>query len=442
MPSSRADDENGASDLDSQSPYPAKPSSSAATPLVATPGSTRSSESSREATEADRRVARQLLSQRGAMQKTGWLLLRTTAPNMTNVLHNAGATGFTVRQLYDFQLDREWFLHAYILLYKWSPYRGRTSRWNPRNDPFGKSSSPSAMEDDSANAGAENLLVCGHAMDNASATHALMMAIMNISESGGGKRHPFQPDRHIVEPFDIGDDVRALKCFLKPFDPVIRAASVCSSKIVRDAHNGAARAQFGGHPELLDEDGKVRSSLLAEELWMYSVYVPGSSNEYVYEIDSMCDEPRVVASRSTQHRNDHLAWATSMRRPLMERISTFREHQTPFLLFALTSDMRNSTQPPKERKTKRRFPQSSMLGLERDLERDPYAESDDEAEEEEELAADELRRIRAVHNYDTFFIEMMKLMASRGDILHIVRHEENYLSSQETSEEEEDDDQL
>eukprot|EP00178_Gracilaria_changii_P024896 TRINITY_DN754_c0_g1_i1.p1 TRINITY_DN754_c0_g1~~TRINITY_DN754_c0_g1_i1.p1 ORF type:complete len:435 (-),score=76.55 TRINITY_DN754_c0_g1_i1:2227-3531(-) len=434
MPSSRADDENGPSDNDSQSPYPAKPSSSAATPLVATPGSTRSSESSREATEADRRVARQLLSQRGAMHKTGWLLLRTTGPNLTNVLCNTGATGLTVRQLYDFQLDRDWLLHAYILLYKWSPYRGRTSRWNPRNEAFARPSS--SLEDDSANSGAENLLVCGHAMDNASATHALIMALLNIPESGGST---FHENGEVLreEPFDVGDDIRTLKSFLKPFDPVIRAASVCSSKIVRDAHNEAARTQFGGHPELLDEDGKVRSSLLAEELWMYSVYVPGKDSEYVYEIESMSDEPRVVESCGSSFKNENQNWAASMRRPLLERISTFREHQTPFLLFAITSDVRHPFEPSKERKKKRKY---MGQGMSYQDERDAYNDSDEETEEE--LAAEELKRIRAVHNYDTFFIEMLKLMASRGDILHIVRHEDDSMSSQATSEEEEEDEQL
>ncbi|CAN8062032.1 unnamed protein product [Agarophyton chilense] len=120
----------------------------------------------------------------------------------------------------------------------------------------------------------------------------------------------------------------------------------------------------------------------------------------------------------------------------MERISTFREHQTPFLLFAVTSDVRAPSAPPKERTKKRKYMNQSMMYSEG---RDSYIESDDEAEEE--LTAEELKRIRAVHNYDSFFVEMMKLMGSRGDILHIVQHEENYLSSQATSEEE-DDDQL
>lgn len=441
MAPSRPDDENGQSDFESQSPYPAKPSSSAATPLVTTPDGTRSSDSSREATEADRIEARQILSEQGAMHKTGWLLLRTTGPNLTNVLRNAGVKGLCVRQLYKLVEDREYLTQAYILLYKWSPYRGRSTRWNPRNEPILKNSS---MEDDSANAGAEDILVCGHAMDNASATHALMMAVMNIPEYEkesiltSNNTH----EEFVGESYDIGDDIRILKSFLKPFDPVLRAASVCSSKVVRDAHNTAARQQFGGHPELLDEDGKVRSSLLAEELWMYSVYVPGKDKRYVYEIESMSDHARAIASCGTQHHdNTHVdGWAPVMRRPLMERVATFREHQTPFLLFAVSSSVYQAN--PELRRRKLHDPYSSALiykgqKIPSALRRE-YTDYDTDDELQEQLSQEEFDRTVAAHNYDTFFVEMMKLMASRGDIYKIIRREDDDSSLAVSDEEDEE----
>ncbi|PXF46371.1 putative ubiquitin carboxyl-terminal hydrolase ubh-4 [Gracilariopsis chorda] len=437
MPPSRPDEENGQSDFESQSPYPPKPSSSAATPLVTTPDGTRSSESSREATEADRIEARQILSEQGAMRKTGWLLLRTNGPNLTNVLRNAGVKGLCVRQLYSLVEDREYLTQAYILLYKWSPYRGKSTRWNPRNEPIVNNTS---MEDDSANAGAEDILVCGHAMDNASATHALMMALMNIPEI---EDDTFLTSNNSQEEFfsqsyDIGDDIRTLKSFLKPFDPVLRAASVCSSKVVRDAHNEAARHQFGGHPELLDEDGKVRSSLLAEELWMYSVYVPGKDKRYVYEIESMSDQARVIASCGTQH-HDHRhvdGWAPVMRRPLMERVATFREHQTPFLLFAVSSSVyqtmrRRKNHDPHSRSLIYKGQKKPSIPLRH------FTDYDTDDELQEQLSQEELTRTLAAHNYDTFFVEMMKLMASRGDIYKIIRRDDDD-SSMAASEEEED----
>lgn len=437
-PSSRQSEEPFQSDVD----RPATPSLHKASPFNASPtaqtpeqATTRSSESSQEATEADRREARQLLSQQGAFRKTGWLLLRSTGPNLTNVLQNAGAKGLSVRQLYNFRFEREWLIHCFILLYKWSPDRGDRVRWNPER--LAPMFTP-AMEDDSGAASAEDIMFCNHTMDNASATQALIMSILNIPESGGRETEPFTyGETGVVQEFDIGHQLRLLKGFVKPMDPILRAAAVCSADVVRKAHNEAAKLQYGGHPELLDEDGKVRSTILSDELWMYSVYMPSRDHRHIFELESMTDEAKVVGVTNTE---DGEEWARIAEYPIMQRISTFREHHTPFLLFAVTSEVKQAVLPRIPRKEKSNpdeNPAESNHGSwnkekedgeirdsdERDEARNEGVMSEEE-EVDEEAVKEELRRTRAIHGYETFFVEMMKLMASRGDINAIIREDD------------------
>lgn len=393
-----------------------------------TPDQARSSSTSQEATEADLREARQLLSEEGALRKTGWLLLRSTAPGLTDVLQYAGATGLSVRQLYQFSFDPSWLIHCFILLYKWAPDRGDSVRWNPeRLAPM----FATPVQDDSGAAGAEHIMFCGQTMDNASATQALIMALLNIPECGGGERIIHQEligGEGVVAPFDIGEQLRILKAFMKPMDPVLRAAAMCSADVVRSAHNRAASKQLGGHPELLDEDGKVRSSLLAEELWMYSVFIPGKNNYYIYELQSMADEAK-VADTCTPENGE--TWTSSIEHSISKKINTFREHHTPFLLFAVTSGIKAANLPRiprKGRQAEASLQEDVALKREQDSgsrsnfhgrEDEDTGESDEEYDEE--LAKEELARIRAVHNYDTFFVEMMKLMASKGHINSIIK---------------------
>lgn len=427
-------------------PKTKSPSPAPFTPDVTT---TRSSESSQEATEADRRQARQILSAEGAHRKTGWLLLRSTGPNLTAVLHNAGATGLTVHQMYNFHILPEWRVHCFIMLYKWSPDRGEHFRWNPQFMPS-KWASHSAMEDDSGRAASGDIMFCGQTLDNASATQALIMAILNIPDHGGGEhvsRRQVDDGEWIGSPFDIGPRMRVLKEFMKPMDPVIRAAVLCSSTAVREAHNSAASRQIGGHPEVLDEDCKVRSTFLADELWMYSVFVPDRNRHYVYELEGMADEAKVVATCSM---DDGESWAHIMRHPIHEKIEVFREHNTPFTLFAVTSELKPVGLPriprkgrPSDWQTDSRDARTvyekedgeidSTNSDEDNMDDDEDDEVDSDEDEEEKLTVDEVKRRQATHNYETFFVEMMKLMASRGDINSLIMQDE---AGVETSSEE------
>lgn len=423
-----SDPEQDVPDRSSSKPRPLPRNSTPASPAIpstadsesAIDDDTRRQQEMRESTEA------------AVLQKTGWLLLRTTARNLNSFMRGLGVKGLKVRQLYDYDYAGPWNIHAFVLLYKWKPDRGDISRWNP--SPASRLARANFQEETSEdNTEHKDFIFCSQSLDNASSTQALVSALLNISEKGGGDPLQFHTQEGAIfgkeTNYDVGDNIRVLKSFLKPIDSVLRGAAVCSSQPVRDAHNQAARDQLGGHPNLLDEDGKLRSSLMAEEMWMYSVFLPGHQHYYVYELEGIAEGPRVCANLDDQD-----MWFDTAISEVENQINVFRDHNTPFLLFTITSDI-----IPKNSKRRRSTGSSATNDQEEEdeiedtfdtassSEQDENGKSsnDGTAESEEsdqETTREEIERIRATHNYEPFFVEMMKLMASRGDIQEMIRY--------------------
>lgn len=391
-----------------------------------------------------------------ALQKTGWLVLRSTAPNLNAVLTNAGVNGLKLRQLYSCEPPTAHRIHALILLYKWSPDRGDRVKWNPENSAsMFANPAPHHMQDDSAPMPSEEIMFCNQTLDNASATQALITAVVNIVDGKGNHRVKSKDeDEAALAAFDLGDRISHLKSFLKPLDPILRSAVICSSQVVRSAHNDAARAQSGGHPELLDEDGRMQNSSFSDELWMYTIYLPGIGDKWVYEMEGIADSASVVGPCDPELGE---RWIDLPFVRIEDKVDLFREHKTPFMLFSLTNDSNRSPSPKIPRKGRER--NSSTSGSkEREMnwgdasDRAKSEASVDEAvtsgdgiDEEDtpkhvegtSMSSDEVERVRAMHNYDAFFVEMMKLMASRGDINELIR-ERSYTEEEDEEEEEEE----
>lgn len=367
------------------------------------------------------------------LRKTGWLMLRSTAHNLNNVLRNAGVSGVRVRQLYSLEVDPDWGrVRCLIALFKWAPDRGDGIKWNPERTPSGYAV-PGDIEDDSLHfpLGREEIMFCSQAMDNASATQAVIMSVMNIPEEPHGE----EDDSSL--PFLLGEELSKLKTYMKPLDPTLRTAAISSSQIVRDAHNQAARDQPGGHPDLLDEDGRLHNISLADELWMYSAFVPGKGERWVYELHGVADMPQRAGFCDSFNTEK---WTSIAFDNLEQKVTTFQEHNTPYLLFAVTSDTKQHSLPsvPRKKKTipsgpgfvedsdnvamssgdvKENSSSGNVNSSSQDSDRLEHSEDIDD-----EIDREEVERIRATHNYDTFFIEMMKLMASRGDLNELIRN--------------------
>lgn len=358
-----------------------------------------------------------------ALSRTGWLVLRQTPRNLTAVLRHAGVKGAAVRQLYS-ATPTDARIAAMFMLYKWRPDRGEQVRWNPAKMPplFARA------EDDSAAGAPEPLMFCNQIFNNASATQALILALMNISsdemEASGA-------------PISLGQALAPLKAFMAPMDPILRTAAVCSSSAVRDAHNAAAVAQDGGHPSLKELDGTLSDTALADELWMFTVFA--HSGGWVYEMEGMSDGPKVIG-RSDPTEGE--LWTDVCVDPIEKRIAELREHKTEFSLFALVRENEEANRDggdveknSEELAAGPQSPHSDSPDVRGNMD-DPrvdgsrngdgnsvatYDRDSVDVEQRDSMPAEEIERIQSTHKYDTFLIEMMKLMASRGDINALIQ---------------------
>lgn len=437
--------------IEERAPTPLKSASEPGSPdLASTESSSASDDGDDQSPARECEDARQS-AEAATLKKTGWLLLTSSARNLSNVLKHIGVTGLNVSQLYNLRLPTGTRPLAFILLYKWAPDRGDRIDWNPermRNpdaQPGGEDHNAliSFMEDDSLHIRRHDVLFCGQTMDNAAATQALMLALLNIPERGipSSTGSSFAKPTSLSERFDVGDKIRLLKAFMRPMDPTLRAAAVCSSAAVREAHNNAAHEQLNGHPHLLDEDGKVRTSMLADELWMYSVYVPARGGSMCYEMEGMSDGARVLAHCSP---SDPSEWISIVFEHIDERISVFRQHNSQFLLFTLAPNHAKTAKNEHSSVTRKgkysRADGNSTLRRSGSGRKDRY-DDDIEADEREQDSSDsedsqaieeEVERVTATHNYETFFVEMLKLMASRGDINELIRGQEDSREGHDT----------
>lgn len=401
-----------------------------------------------------------------ALKKTGWLLLASTSRNMTNVLKQVGVTGLKVRQMFSLEHPINPNVLSLILLYKWTPDHGDRMKWNsermfnPDAQPGGEDSNAlvSFMEDDSSRVRRHDVLFCRQTMDNASATQALTLALLNIAERGSfqsstSKPANCQPAKSSMMPtattsdsnddhlkFDVGEKIKLLKAFVRPMDPILRAAAINSSQYIREAHNNAAREQVQTFPNLLDEDNKIRTSMLADELWMYSVFVPARGKSMLYEMEGMSDGAKVLAHCSP---SDPCEWITSAYDNISDRVSLFRQHSIPFLLFNLGPSSSSEDAPHLPRKNSKhnlsssssaRGNDSNSSDMRRKRHRSTGRDTDDDGDNDEyeyddehpsSIVEEEQERVCALHNYEPFFVEMLKLMASRGDINQIIRSQED-----------------
>lgn len=356
------------------------------------------------------------------LEKTGWLVLRSTANNLNSVLRNAGVTGLRVHQIYNADLPPEWHVKSFLLLYKWAPDRGDNMKWNPEN-----MSHSFAQEDPHPNK-ENSIMFCTQSMDNASATQGLLVSVLNIA-------------RGASQSFNLGPELTRLRAFMQPMDPILRSAAICSSEVVRNAHNKAAHEQPGGHPQMLDEDDRLQTIILADELWMYTVLLPDAAGKVVYELQGVADQAKRVGVCEGTDQDDWLPHGIDF---IKRKATTFQEHNTPFLFFAVVEDTPENSTVRAANKRKSTWsdgdsssPELQQQSSEEEKEGSDVAPAESAADRDSdkpeggdevdgETIREEVQRIRATHNYDAFFTEFLKLLASRGDLNAMIRAQSEY----------------
>jgi hypothetical protein len=346
------------------------------------------------------------------MSADGWARLENSGRGLTAMVEAAGVRGVRVEQWYNVpQVSAGGRVFALVLLYKWGIDRGDATKWNP-------SHAFVHAGEETAGGGPRDIMLISQLINSGSATQAIISALLNIPESSDmGEQQ-----------FDLGEELSLLRAFMLPMPHFVRGTAVCSSKAVRSAHDAAA-TKFRA-PSVADIAPEVRPS---EDLWMYSVFMPGVCGRWVYEMNGCADEPIVLGSADPDPPDAHPrnTWIDSALDPIMQRIEDCRTHRVRFQLFAVV----DSAYDDESVNTGEDLPGAvcadncNAMSSPRDFSAQNGDLDCSGMENGNGLIASCIRRLKsqmnqnpelrktiATHNYDIFFIEMMKLMASRGDL--------------------------
>lgn len=351
------------------------------------------------------------------MLPDGWASMAVSGPALTGVVKALGVSGLTVKQWYNVDVPEGTCgkVHALLLFYKWRLNRAVGVQWN---------ASHAVGYDDGETSGGrrDDILLINQLINGASGTQALVSALLNVARNSS---------MAAGAEFDVGERVRKLLKFVESLPPIVRAAAATSSKAVWTAHETAAKShgRRSLNADLVDDAACLKSG---QDFWLYSVYLPGRSGKWVYEMEGCGHEPNVLGSFSPGEYDADNEWVGVVTDPLEGFIKEMRSHHVPFELYALVDDASEGENmegsdgdEEKDDGLKREnghMRDSQNVGLlsdERMLggERGASCRKRKRAIDDETM---EMERRIATHNYDNFFVEMLKLMASKGQLNSII----------------------
>jgi len=290
-----------------------------------------------------------------------WCLIESDPGVFTELIHKFGVSGVQVEELWS--LDKELFqdldpVYGLIFLFKWTA----------DDEPAGTIVQDSRLD---------KIFFAKQVINNACATQAILSALMNIT------------DPSVV----LGPTLEELKEFCSSFDAGMKGLTLSNSDQIRSVHNSFARQT------LFEFDSKAATK--DDDVFHFVTYVPVEGR--LYELDGLKAGPV-----------DHGAvggdWIETVRPIIEARMAKYTAGEIHFNLMAVMHD----------RRAKYNQQLRELSGL------SPDQQAVEAARLEMLLAEEEAKRskwrsenIRRRHNYLPLIMELLRSLASRGELLPI-----------------------
>eukprot|EP00118_Oscarella_pearsei_P028927 m.3288 g.3288 ORF g.3288 m.3288 type:complete len:365 (+) comp9227_c0_seq2:22-1116(+) len=345
-----------------------------------------------------------------------WCLIESDPGVFSELIRGFGVTGAQVEELWS--LDEAEFeklepVHGLIFLFKWRPdekISGSLVTDSRRNDVFfAKQSIP-----------------------NACATQAILSVLLNCDHPDVG----------------LGRVLADFKNFTASMDPSLKGLTLTNSQEIREVHNSFSRQQMFE----FDQSSKDK-----DDAFHFISYLPIDGR--LYELDGLKEGPIDHGSIKEG------SWLSTCREVLQKRIQSFESNEIKFNLMAIMCDRRiaymkevEQLEQTKVRILKRLQTFAGGEGpLETDID-DPLPASADELQalletveeqlgslkfkigtELEKVEGYKMENIRRKHNYVPLIMELLKILAQKGDLVPLMKKSmEKVKSKRETEEATED----
>jgi len=290
-----------------------------------------------------------------------WCLIESDPGVFTELIHKFGVTGVQVEELWS--LDKEQFtdlkpVFGLVFLFKWTA----------DEEPAGSLVQDSRLD---------KIFFAKQVINNACATQAILSVLMNID------------DPAVV----LGSTLQDFKEFCGSFDAGMKGLTLSNSDQIRSVHNSFARQT------LFEFDSKKAEK--DDDVFHFVSFIP--INGRIYELDGLKAGPIDLGPAGED-------WTENVRPIIEARMQKYQQGEIHFNLMAVIQD----------RTTRYNNQLKTLSGMSIDSQMAEVARIEMLlAEEENKRAKWKIENIRRRHNYLPLIMELLRSLASRGELLPI-----------------------
>ncbi|XP_065067666.1 ubiquitin carboxyl-terminal hydrolase isozyme L5-like [Rhopilema esculentum] len=317
-----------------------------------------------------------------------WCLIESDPGVFTELIRGFGCTGVQVEELWsldDHTLDLLRPVHGLIFLFKWRP---------------GEETEGSIVKDSRL----ESIFFARQVINNACATQAILSVLLNSNH----------PDVR------LGETLTTFKEFTTQFDASLTGLSITNSDSIKQVHNSFARqAMFE-----FDNTKKEKD----DDVYHFVAFVPIQGR--LYELDGLKEGP-IDHGACT-----HEGWL-KICKPIIEgRMQKYSAEEIHFNLMAVVSDRKHLylreidrlhnkkneliNLPPEAVGLEGRHSPEELSKLLQGMDAEIVRFQSLITNEEDKMLRYKIENVRRKHNYLPFIMELLKILAKKGDLVTMV----------------------